>query len=231
MDCNYILTCILDVYKSCHIKSFPFDCIGTIKKYDYTVYSYGELAEQIPEAYEICMQYSSDAFQDYESRLIAYNDLNSKKRTRFSLMHELGHIILRHKASSPSAEQEANYFASNILAPRMAIHYAGCKNEADVAGLFDLSAEAAGYAFESYRRWRRVILARHNKITALDKSMYEHFYDKEEKRFIYVRKKCRDCGGFYTNSSDSRCPSCDRDWTFRYSHMPYYCSSKIKTEE
>lgn len=47
-------------------------------------------------------------------------------------------------------EAEANFFASNILAPRMAIHYARCKNEADVARIFEVSCEAAQYAFDDY---------------------------------------------------------------------------------
>lgn len=42
-------------------------------------------------------------------------------RRRFTLAHELGHIILRHPDRSPSEEREADVFASHLLAPRPVI--------------------------------------------------------------------------------------------------------------
>ena len=39
------------------------------------------------------------------------------QRLRFSLSHELGHILLEHCSDDAVAEEEANYFASQIVAP------------------------------------------------------------------------------------------------------------------
>ena len=56
-------------------------------------------------------------------RIIAYDENKSPFRIRFSIMHELGHIMLGHSRECAYNEQQANFFASNILAPRMAIHF------------------------------------------------------------------------------------------------------------
>ena len=46
---------------------------------------------------------------DYESQC--------PQRLRFSLAHELGHVMLGHYTDSAIAEEEANYYASQIVAP------------------------------------------------------------------------------------------------------------------
>lgn len=50
--------------------------------------------------------------------VIFYNDSAPNNRIRFTLMHELGHIILGHHESDKISERQANFFASLILMPR-----------------------------------------------------------------------------------------------------------------
>lgn len=220
MDCNLILKQALDVLVECEVKSFPIECQSIIQHYGYRIYSYHELQLQTPELYDMCVQYSEDAFRDSELHIVAYNDQMQTRRIRFSLAHELGHIVLQHTKPTQAAEKEANFFASNLLAPRMAIHYAGCKNESDVAKVFEISHEAARYAFDDYRRWHRGIVCRQNKMTSLDRAMYYHFYDPEHKCFVYSRKKCIECGREAINSVFDRCPKCKKSRDFLLLH-PY----------
>lgn len=215
MNYNLILKQILDVLEKCGIKSFPIECQTIIQYYGYRIYSYQELQLQTPELYDICIQYSEDAFRDSELRIVAYNDQKHPYRIRFSLAHELGHIILQHEKPMQTAEIEANFFASNLLAPRMAIHYARCKNETDVAKVFAISQEAARYAFDDYRRWYRGIVRRQNRMTTLDRIMYYHFYDPEYKGFVFSRKKCVDCRKEIINSIADRCPRCEHTKNLR----------------
>lgn len=215
MDYSLILKSIIDVYISSNVLSFPVDCQDLISDQGYRVYTYRQLAWKSSELREMCNTYSEDSFRDGFSKIVAYNDLLPQRRIRFSLAHELGHIVLQHKKSTPDTEKEANFFASNLLAPRMAIHYARCKNETDVAKVFELSQEAARYAFDDYRRWYRGIIRRQNKMTSLDRAVYYHFFDSEHKCFVFSRKNCVDCGKEIINSISDRCPKCEKRRNFR----------------
>lgn len=215
MDYNLILKRIIDVYDNSRVFSFPLDCQKLITDQGYRVYTYQQLAWKSSELREMCNTYSEDSFRDGYSKIVAYNDALPERRIRFSLAHELGHIVLQHQKPTHAAEQEANFFASNLLAPRMAIHYAECKNESDVAKVFKISQEAARYAFDDYRRWHHGIVCRQNRMTSLDRAMYYHFYDGEHKCFVFSRKKCVDCGQEIINSVADRCPKCERTRNFR----------------
>ncbi len=54
-----------------------------------------------------------------KSSIILYNslyDIICPQRLRFSLAHEVGHIFLNHIVDDAKSEEEANYFASQIVA-------------------------------------------------------------------------------------------------------------------
>lgn len=108
-------------------------------------------------------------------------------RSRFTIAHELGHILLGHvgkyelvkREPAPSdnpMEQEANVFASRLLAPACVLW--GCKVQSaeDIARLCDISLTAAEY------RWTRMQqLYRRDKfwISPLEREVYAGF-----KKFI-----------------------------------------------
>ena len=177
-----------------------------LKYYGYRLFSYKELRDRSPELYSLSLGYSEDAFRAGASKIVAYNPDRPHGRIRFSLMHELGHHVLEHTGVSDQNEKEANAFASHILAPRMAIHYSRCKNANDVARLFDMSFEAADNAFIDYRRWHRNVVM--YKMSATDKAMYAHFYNKDQKCFVWSKQNCCFCGTVLYNSVESHCKIC-----------------------
>ena len=199
MNHNFIFQKIIEVYKQYAVRSFPIDCVALIEAAGYRVLSYGTLLEKNSELYELCLECSEDAYREPKTKIVAYNQEMPSGRIRFSLAHELGHIILEHPSNADYYEQEANYFAAHLLAPQMAIHYARCKNESDVASNFDLSEEAARYAFDDYRRWHRNIVSHGKKMSPLDREMYHHFYDEKHKAFIWRRGQCYLCGRSMVN--------------------------------
>lgn len=140
------------VLKECQIRRFPIDCIKILEHYSYRIYSYSYIKSQNPRLFELCGGYSSDAFTEKSLKIIAYNDVSSTGRIRFSLMHELGHIMLGHTGHEEDCEYEADLFASHILAPRVMIEHYGCKNSVDVQHFFGLSGMAANWAWIDYRR-------------------------------------------------------------------------------
>ena len=206
MDYNRIIASTIEVFQKCDVHSFPIDCGDLLKHYGYRLFSYKELRDKSPELYSLSLEYSEDAFRAGTSKIVAYNSDRPHGRIRFSLMHELGHHILGHTGASDHNEKEANAFASHILAPRMAIHYSRCRRPEDVARLFDMSFEAADNAFRDYHRWYQDVIA--YKMSTVDKAMYSHFYDKEQKCFVWSKQSCSFCGKLLYNSMEDHCKIC-----------------------
>lgn len=152
MDIQRIEQKVLEVYQTCQIRSFPIDCASIMKAYGFTLYTYQELRQTNPELYAAARKYSDDAFKFRMS--IFYNADSVDGRVRFSLMHELGHHLFGHEGRSAEEEEEADCFASHILAPRILIHHLLKEKDADsIHEYFSLSYAASNSALLDYRKW------------------------------------------------------------------------------
>lgn len=145
---------IVDTYKMCNITTFPFDCIKVLEMYGYKCKKYSSLNDKKKQ---ICMNVSEDAC--LIDGIIYYNDAKQKSRIYFTLMHELGHIVLNHKVKNDIEENEADYFASCILAPRIMIHQLRLNNKCsrvtadDIHDYFGISISASNRAITDYNKW------------------------------------------------------------------------------
>lgn len=188
MNYELISEKILGIYKECNITSFPIDCISILKHYGYKVLTYSEL-QSINEEFKIlCSLLSDDAFSDSIHRIVAYNHKTNAGRIRFSLMHELGHIVLSHTSHSQANEDEADYFASNILAPRSVIFRSKVNTAEALREKFGLSYAAANIALDDYKRWKCF------KISQVDKEIAWLFFPKQKTnnpKTKYREKKLR----------------------------------------
>ena len=86
---------------------------------------------------------------------IFYNDYKPYGRINNTLMHEIGHIVLDHTEDSELAESEVKFFAKYALAPPVLIHKLSLSNPLDISNTFDISLEAAQYAYNYYLKWLR----------------------------------------------------------------------------
>ena len=141
----------LDVFLECEIKEFPVNCFKILKHYGFKLYTYAEMHSINQRLSEMCRKYSDDAFR-YQN-IICYNENVIDSRIRFSLMHELGHFVLEHKETSRENEEEADYFASCMLAPRVAIHKTLCRTADAIHDTFGLSYAASNRALADYKKW------------------------------------------------------------------------------
>lgn len=141
---------ILEVYRECGIRHFPIPCFDILKHYEFRTITYSRLKELNIEIYTLCISASNDVFFDQRNRIIAYNEKAVQGRIRFSLMHELAHCVFQHTGEHQENEDAADCFASNILAPRVAIRHYGCKNAEDIHFRFGLSYAASNKAVRAY---------------------------------------------------------------------------------
>ena len=93
------------------------------------------------------------------SRIIFYNGDTIPERQRFSIAHELGHIVLHNpkgatvlnREISPNddpLETEANVFASRLLAPLCVLHFLNLQSEEEIAECCDISMTAAKIRYQ-----------------------------------------------------------------------------------
>lgn len=88
---------------------------------DVSVHTYMEVAELIGKPLDAFEREHAavDAFTFRAGNrwVVAYRSDGNPARRRFTLAHELGHIVLAHPAMDAAAEREADHFASCLLCP------------------------------------------------------------------------------------------------------------------
>ena len=88
--------------------------------------------------------YAMSFFQKSTSRyMIVYNDRLDERILRFTLAHELGHYILKHKTDNDTSKKEANCFARNLLCPAPFIDAIECKGTLDYCKYFQVTPSMA----------------------------------------------------------------------------------------
>ncbi len=109
----------------------------------------------------------------------------SSERQRFTVAHELGHILAGHvgrfelvnREPSPSdnpIEQEANVFASRLLAPACVLWGCNVRTTEDIQRLCHISHEAAAYRMQRMR----ILYERNRFLTSpLERAVYAQFRD------------------------------------------------------
>lgn len=140
MFVEYSITCV-------PISGFEIAVKMGIKVTRYSAYS--------KEIRAILFKESSDGFSMMvdDQWYIFYNDEKSYKRINFTIMHEIGHIVLDHTEDSELAKKEADFFAKFALAPPVLIHRMKLETAEAISDIFGISYEAAGYALSYYQKW------------------------------------------------------------------------------
>lgn len=96
---------------------------------------------------------------------------------RFTIAHEIGHIVLSHFIfDSETREKQANMFAARLLMPMCVLHECNVKSPSEIAGICDVSGVAAKYRFD-----RLEILRVRNKFYTNNKEILLY---KAFKKFI-----------------------------------------------
>ena len=150
--CEEIKEIVVDTFVRLNIRCVPISGFEIATKLGAKIIPY---SSQNEETYLLMLLRSEDGFtMKYDGEwYIYYNDEKSYGRINNTLAHESGHIVLDDSEESPLAEAEAKVFAKYAIAPPVLIHELGLKNALEVYNRFDISFEAAGYAFSYYRKW------------------------------------------------------------------------------
>ena len=145
--------CLLDF----GIDRLPVDVRSMARQMGIRVVRNSEVGDLLPNE-------NGKAYFDGTNWLIIYNDNNPTELSRFTLAHELGHILLGHEMAyiryaqvseftvKPKAEQQADTFALRLLCPACVLWELGLTAPQEIANACHVSIERAEQ--RAARLWR-----------------------------------------------------------------------------
>ncbi len=152
--------------------------------------------------------------------LIIYNSEMPKARVRFSLVHELAHIVLNHLNDERTElcrggvedrvyrimEGAANTFTGNFLAPPILIKEKLCGSEfsvSTVSSFFGLSDQSVyNYRYKDYKEWLNTV-----------PTPYEESILSRCRAHLFPRY-CMTCGNLYYGKDSRFCPICGNNFYY-----------------
>lgn len=131
------------------ITNFPLDIKKLIADFGIELFSFDE-SKDVLQHHNIQINKEAFALKIKGKCYIFHSSTANEQRMRFSLAHELGHILsgaVKEENKiiqfSDYQETQANIFASRLLMPAIVIHHEGLKTAADIARFFNVSIESA----------------------------------------------------------------------------------------
>lgn len=135
--------------------SFPVSIFQVLRKMKSVhLRSYSEVAQRLGITfYEyrsiVSSDYGYSVKDDKKTRFdVFYNDTKDFVVQRFTLAHELGHIVLSHRKDEWVENSEANCFARNFLCPIPAVMELCLKGPYEYCSIFNVSDMMANIAFK-----------------------------------------------------------------------------------
>ncbi len=144
---------VIHIFEKYNIKCIPVSGFEIASKMKITLIAYSSLSRK---KLKTAMEVSEDGFfiEKDGREYIFYNDIDRcYERQNWTILHEIGHIVLDHSEDSELAEKEVKFFAKYALVPPVLVHKLKLDNPMDIADIFEVSFEAACYAYSYYQKW------------------------------------------------------------------------------
>ena len=176
-----------EILIACRVDALPVDLNAVLRNLGVRVYAYRRAAELLEDTglAEVAGRVSGLTFYIREQPVILYNELETPQRIRFTIGHELGHIVLGHvrpgehtrqnrepQPGDDPMEQAANRFAADLLAPACVLWGLDLHRADDIARVCKISIQAARFRAE-----RMEILYQRDKflLHPLERAVYQQF--------------------------------------------------------
>lgn len=144
---------IVDMFETYHVSCVPISGFEIATRMGIKVVPYSALEKRIRR---LILKKGEDGVTGLNcgEYTIYYNDnMPTYGRINNTIMHEIGHIVLGHLEESELAEAEARFFAKYALAPPPLIHKLKLTSPDEIEKIFEISYEAAYYAYDYYQKW------------------------------------------------------------------------------
>lgn len=166
----------------CNITSLPVDIVAMAEHYNVPIYANSEVGTLEPDEIGLSLKWKGQW-------VIVYDDTMINTRIRFTIAHELGHILLGHPEecsrknkfikNRSEIEEEADKFAARILAPACVLRGLNLKSAEEIMAYCNISLSAA-----RIRANRMMILNERNKFLSskTEVKVFKNFISYIEKQ-------------------------------------------------
>ena len=145
---------VVSLFKDLGVHDIPIDPFSIAQEKDYILRPFSSMPHnERAELLKRRLEGLSFYHPDKNSFIICYNDRIGISRIKFTIMHEIGHIIMGHREESDLARKIADYFAAYALAPSPLIFQLKCEDYITLSDIFAISLECADYSFQRYNNW------------------------------------------------------------------------------
>lgn len=171
----------------CEINCLPVSLNTICRRLKIRVLSYSKGSRMIERANLSLAAHRTDGmtFYAWGKPVILFDEKTSSQRAKFTIAHEVGHIVLGHvkpgnftavnrepHPNDAPEEQAANQFAARLLAPACVLWGLGIHTPEEIMELCQISRQAAGFRAdrleELYRRNRFLT-------SPLEREVYKQF--------------------------------------------------------
>lgn len=142
---------VANLYKRLNITRLPIDPFEICKRMNIKLVKYSDYDE---ETQKELIHIQPQGF-NVDGLIIYYNDMQISQKVKFTILHEIGHIIRGHKEYSPLAEAEAEWFAAYAIAPPPVINLFKVSDFTDIIDIFDTSFDCACHSMNRYLSWKK----------------------------------------------------------------------------
>ena len=146
---------VVKLYIDLNLTRIPINPFEVAKRLGYIVKRYSDMPNDTRRELKMYAEDGCSFFNpDLGTWVIFYDDCMPHVRIRFTIMHEIGHILLEHRHESELARKMADYFAAYALVPSPLMGYSKCEDFTEVADRFDVSTDCAYICFQRFMNWR-----------------------------------------------------------------------------
>lgn len=142
---------VVKVLSKYNINTIPIDPFQLAKRMGISLIKYSEMDDCDTL---VSNQLQKDGFIFVVYKKIFYNDKCLPNKIRFTIFHEIGHLVRNHHQFSDLAEAEANWFAAYIMAPPPLVDLFDIDEYTDIVDIFHTTLECATYSMNRYVSWK-----------------------------------------------------------------------------
>lgn len=213
------------------INSLPVDPFELVEKNSWTIKNMAQLSKEFDlSLIRKIIKESNDGGTLYSASTneycIIYNEkIRSNGRIRWTVTHEIGHIVLGHLEDFPETcisrqgisnneyeilEKEADYFTAYVLAPPIVLYHLKLTSVSQIQNICMLSKLASENRLKHQTKWNQ-----HPYIDNFAIRVILNFYG-----FIYG-KQCPECGYGFVSKNAIYCPICGSNISWGRGKMIY----------
>lgn len=147
---------VADLIEDWSITVYPFSIWSLVRRMGIRTVRYSVLPSGLREEVESCWPLAVTIYPpdfDPSKTIIFYNDGRSREQIRFTIAHELAHLVLMHPGTGEAVcEHEADIFANYFLAPAPLVLRDSALDVESIHYDFQVSYGCAGSALDRARK-------------------------------------------------------------------------------